>query len=127
MCIHSHVPGGTSCFPGGSPQALAPAEARKDGALEASAPVEGVGPGSRGQRQLVEMFRKMRAAPQPIIAMVHGAACGAGFGLVLAADIRLVTPQARALWPGTFGHFWPSLPDSGHIRPEVGQLGANFD
>jgi len=49
----------------------------------------------KGQRQLVEMFRKMRAAPQPIIAMVHGAACGAGFGLALAADIRLVTPQAK--------------------------------
>jgi len=47
------------------------------------------------QRRLVEIFRAMRMAPQPIIALVHGACCGAGFGMALAADIRLVTPEAK--------------------------------
>jgi len=49
----------------------------------------------KGQRQLVNIFRTMRAAPQPVIALIHGAATGAGFGLALAADVRLVTPQAK--------------------------------
>mmetsp|Transcript_98645 Transcript_98645/g.277381 ORF Transcript_98645/g.277381 Transcript_98645/m.277381 type:complete len:130 (-) Transcript_98645:51-440(-) len=40
-------------------------------------------------------MRKMREALQPIIALVHGAATGAGFGIALAADVRLVTPQAK--------------------------------
>ena len=39
--------------------------------------------------------RLMRAAPQPIIALVQGAACGAGFSLALAADVRIAGPQAR--------------------------------
>ena len=50
----------------------------------------------RGQRQMVNIFRKMREAPQPIIALLHGAATGAGFGLALAADIRLATPKMKA-------------------------------
>lgn len=37
----------------------------------------------------------MRQAPQPIIALVHGAAAGSGFALALAADVRLATPQAK--------------------------------
>jgi enoyl-CoA hydratase len=49
----------------------------------------------RGQRQLVNIFRKMREAPQPIIALLHGAATGGGFALALAADIRLATPKAK--------------------------------
>jgi enoyl-CoA hydratase len=49
----------------------------------------------RGQRQMVNIFRKMREAPQPIIALLHGAATGGGLGLALAADIRLATPKAK--------------------------------
>ena len=37
----------------------------------------------------------MRRCPQPIIAIVQGAASGGGFAIALAADIRLGTPDAR--------------------------------
>ncbi len=37
----------------------------------------------------------MRRAPQPIIACVHGAACGGGFALALGADVRLAGESAR--------------------------------
>jgi enoyl-CoA hydratase/carnithine racemase len=42
---------------------------------------------------------KMRQIPQPIIAAVHGFAVGAGFGLVLASDIRVVTEDVRLMAP----------------------------
>jgi len=47
------------------------------------------------QRSFAEIALAMRRCPQPIIALVNGAATGAGFSLALAADIRLATPQAR--------------------------------
>jgi enoyl-CoA hydratase/carnithine racemase len=37
----------------------------------------------------------MRFCPQPIIALIHGAACGGGFSLALAADVRYAAPNAR--------------------------------
>ena len=37
----------------------------------------------------------MRACPQPIVALVHGPACGGGFVLALAADIRIAGESAR--------------------------------
>ena len=37
----------------------------------------------------------MRRAPQPIIAAVQGAACGGGFALALAADVRIAAASAR--------------------------------
>lgn len=37
----------------------------------------------------------MRRCPQPIIAIVQGAASGGGFAIALAADVRLGTPDAR--------------------------------
>jgi enoyl-CoA hydratase/carnithine racemase len=58
------------------------------------------GPG-RAQRQLQmqqrysQIIRLMRNCPQPIIALVNGAACGAGFSLVLASDVRFATPAAK--------------------------------
>lgn len=36
-----------------------------------------------------DIIRAMRRCPQPIIALVQGAACGGGFSLALAADIRI--------------------------------------
>lgn len=36
-----------------------------------------------------DIIRAMRRCPQPIIALVHGAACGGGFSLAMAADIRI--------------------------------------
>lgn len=58
------------------------------------------GPG-RPQRQLdmqqrySRIIKLMRSCPQPIIALVQGAACGAGFSLILASDVRFATPTAR--------------------------------
>jgi enoyl-CoA hydratase len=37
----------------------------------------------------------MRACPQPIVALVHGPACGGGFAMALAADIRVAGESAR--------------------------------
>ena len=49
----------------------------------------------RGQRRISELVLMMRRAPQPIIACVHGAACGGGFALALAADVRIAGETAR--------------------------------
>ncbi len=40
------------------------------------------------------IVRLMRGCPQPIIALVHGAACGGGFSLALASDVRFAAPDA---------------------------------
>jgi enoyl-CoA hydratase len=42
--------------------------------------------GLRSQREVSEIVMLMRRAPQPIIAAVHGPACGGGFAMALAAD-----------------------------------------
>ncbi|MGE3301921.1 MAG: enoyl-CoA hydratase/isomerase family protein [Hyphomonadaceae bacterium] len=47
------------------------------------------------QREISEIVIAMRRCPQPIVAMVEGAAAGGGFALALAADIRVATPSAR--------------------------------
>jgi enoyl-CoA hydratase/carnithine racemase len=55
----------------------------------------------RPQRQLKMqqnysgVIRLMRTCPQPIIGLVHGAACGAGFSFLLACDVRFAAPDAR--------------------------------
>jgi enoyl-CoA hydratase/carnithine racemase len=49
----------------------------------------------RFQARLARINLAMRRAPQPIIAMVHGAAAGEGFSFTLASDIRVITPDAR--------------------------------
>src|SRR5262245_49460531 len=49
----------------------------------------------RGQRRISELVMQMRRAPQPFIACVHGAACGGGFALALAADVRIAGETAR--------------------------------
>src|SRR5262249_35190053 len=51
--------------------------------------------GLRAQRTISELVLLMRRAPQPIIAAVHGAACGGGFALALAADVRIAGDSAR--------------------------------
>ena len=55
----------------------------------------GVSGGLIGQRQISEIVIAMRRCPQPIIAMVNGAASGGGFALALASDVRIATPSAR--------------------------------
>lgn len=47
------------------------------------------------QQRYARVIRLMRACPQPIICLVRGAACGAGFSLLLAADIRYAAPEAK--------------------------------
>ncbi len=47
------------------------------------------------QRRISELPIRMRRAPQVFIACVHGAACGGGFALALASDVRLAGTSAR--------------------------------
>lgn len=47
------------------------------------------------QRRISEIVMRMRRCPQPIISLVHGPACGGGFALVLASDIRIAGASAR--------------------------------
>ena len=55
----------------------------------------GISGGLRGQRHISEIPLLMRRAPQPIIACVHGPACGGGFALALASDVRIAGESAR--------------------------------
>jgi enoyl-CoA hydratase len=66
-----------------------------DPADPASRGLRGPSGGLRGQRHISELPMLMRRAPQPIIACVHGAACGGGFALALASDVRLAGSSAR--------------------------------
>lgn len=47
------------------------------------------------QQRCARIIRAMRACPQPIIALCQGPACGGGFSLALAADVRIAAPDAR--------------------------------
>jgi enoyl-CoA hydratase/carnithine racemase len=47
------------------------------------------------QGYLAEVYIRMRRCPQPIISLVQGPACGGGFSLVLASDIRIAGESAR--------------------------------
>jgi enoyl-CoA hydratase/carnithine racemase len=47
------------------------------------------------QGYLADVYLKMHRCPQPIIALVHGAAAGGGFAFALAADIRIAGESAR--------------------------------
>jgi enoyl-CoA hydratase/carnithine racemase len=47
------------------------------------------------QRRIADIVMLMRRCPQPIIALVRGAAAGGGFALALASDVRIATKSAR--------------------------------
>lgn len=47
------------------------------------------------QRGIAEIVMKMRYCPQPVISLVHGPACGGGFAMALASDIRIAGESAR--------------------------------
>ena len=49
----------------------------------------------RHQRLMSEIIVRMRRCPQPVIALIHGAACGAGIALALAADVRYAAEGAK--------------------------------
>ena len=48
-----------------------------------------------GQRRIADIVMLMRRCPQPIVALVQGAAAGGGFALALASDIRIAATSAR--------------------------------
>jgi enoyl-CoA hydratase/carnithine racemase len=50
----------------------------------------------RTQTDIGDIYRAMRACPQPIIALAQGAACGGGLSLLLASDVRIVAPTLKA-------------------------------
>jgi enoyl-CoA hydratase/carnithine racemase len=47
------------------------------------------------QRKIARIYLAMRRCPQPIICLLHGAACGGGFSLALASDIRIAGKSAK--------------------------------
>jgi len=47
------------------------------------------------QTRISDIYRAMRKCPQPIVSLVQGPACGGGFSLVLASDIRILAEDAR--------------------------------
>jgi enoyl-CoA hydratase len=51
--------------------------------------------GMRGQRHISELALLMRRLPQVFVACVHGAACGGGFMLALASDVRIAGESTR--------------------------------
>ena len=51
--------------------------------------------GMVSQRKVSEIVIRMRRFPQPIIALVHGAAAGGGFAMALAADIRIAAEGTK--------------------------------
>lgn len=56
---------------------------------------EGMGASLRAQQNVRNIMVAMRRCPQPIIALMHGAAVGGGFVLALASDIRIAAPDTR--------------------------------
>jgi enoyl-CoA hydratase/carnithine racemase len=47
------------------------------------------------QRRIAEIVMRMRYCPQAIVSLVHGPACGGGFAMALASDIRIAGQSAR--------------------------------
>jgi enoyl-CoA hydratase/carnithine racemase len=60
-----------------------------------NAPAGGPDAGLYGQRRISEIVMRMRRCGQPIISLVQGPACGGGFALALASDIRIAGASAR--------------------------------
>ena len=51
--------------------------------------------GLLSQRRISEIVMRMRKCQQAIISLVHGPACGGGFAMALASDIRIAGESAR--------------------------------
>jgi enoyl-CoA hydratase/carnithine racemase len=65
------------------------------GSTEKSLELGTVQEGLVSQRTIAEIYLAMRRCPQPIIALLSGAACGGGFSLALASDIRIADTTAK--------------------------------
>jgi enoyl-CoA hydratase/carnithine racemase len=65
---------------------------QRDGANDRATPFGG---GFGFQGYLADVYIKMRRCPQPVISLVHGAACGGGFAFALASDIRIAGTSAK--------------------------------
>ena len=70
------------------------------GADLASTAFAAAGPGrAQRQQEMQKLYsgivRLMRTCPQPIIGLIQGAACGGGFSLLLACDVRYATTRAK--------------------------------
>jgi len=72
----------------------APPAEEKDSASR-SVGRSGPAAGLIAQRRISEIVMRMRRCPQPIVSLVHGPACGGGFALALASDIRIAGESAR--------------------------------
>ena len=55
-----------------------------------------IGAQLRGQHRIAELAIKMRRLSQVFVALVHGPACGGGFMLMLASDVRIAGESLRA-------------------------------
>ncbi len=51
--------------------------------------------GIRFQRQVSEIYMRMRRCPQPIICLAHGATTGGGLAFALASDIRIIEKNTK--------------------------------
>ena len=49
----------------------------------------------RLQRRIARIYLAMRKCPQAIVALIQGAACGGGFSLALASDMRIAGESAK--------------------------------
>jgi enoyl-CoA hydratase len=63
--------------------------------FQGAAGAPGIGGGLTSQRRISDIVLAMQRCPQPIVAMVDGAASGGGFALALASDVRVATPECR--------------------------------
>lgn len=63
----------------------------KEAGPVSSGPVMGI----NVQRQVSEVFMRMRRCPQPIICLAHGATTGGGFAFALASDVRIVSHDVK--------------------------------
>ena len=59
------------------------------------APRGGPDAGLYSQRRISEIVMRMRRCGQPIVSLVQGPACGGGFALALASDIRIAGQSMR--------------------------------
>lgn len=62
---------------------------------DANAAPPDIAAGLRVQRRIANIYLAMRRCPQPIISLIQGPACGGGFSLAMASDIRIAADSAR--------------------------------